>query len=117
MPRFRLSFAARRDLSRLLAASEESWGREARDRYAALLVAAMQQVALEPQGRTTRDRAHLAPGLRSFHLRHTRIASQGAAVQHPVHVLYYRALLPDAVEIVRVLHERMEPSRQLELEC
>jgi plasmid stabilization system protein ParE len=28
-------------------------------------------------------------------------------------VLYYRAVAPGLIEIVRVLHERMEPSRQL----
>jgi toxin ParE1/3/4 len=30
-----------------------------------------------------------------------------------VHVLYYRVLAPGLIEIVRVLHERMEPSRHL----
>jgi len=29
----------------------------------------------------------------------------------PVHMLYYRVIQPGLVEIVRVLHERMEPSR------
>jgi plasmid stabilization system protein ParE len=28
-------------------------------------------------------------------------------------VLYYRVVTPDLIEIVRVLHERMEPSRHL----
>ena len=32
-------------------------------------------------------------------------------VGKPVHVILYRAVEPDLVEIVRVLHERMEPSR------
>jgi plasmid stabilization system protein ParE len=31
-----------------------------------------------------------------------------------VHVLYFRVIQPDLVEIVRVLHERMEPGRWLE---
>jgi plasmid stabilization system protein ParE len=28
-------------------------------------------------------------------------------------VLYYRVLVPGLIEIVRVLHERMEPSRHV----
>jgi toxin ParE1/3/4 len=34
-------------------------------------------------------------------------------VRRPVHVLYYRLIRPGLVEIVRVLHERMEPSRHI----
>jgi plasmid stabilization system protein ParE len=30
-----------------------------------------------------------------------------------VHVLYYRPVEPELIEIVRVLHERMEPARQI----
>ena len=32
----------------------------------------------------------------------------------PVHVLFYRVLKSGLVEIVRVLHERMEPSRHID---
>jgi hypothetical protein len=32
----------------------------------------------------------------------------------PVHVLYYRVAQKGVIEIVRVLHERMEPSRHLD---
>jgi toxin ParE1/3/4 len=34
-------------------------------------------------------------------------------VRRPVHILYYRMVRPDVVEIVRVLHEHMEPRRHL----
>lgn len=37
----------------------------------------------------------------------------GAEVKRPVHVLYYRIVAPGLIEIVRVLHERMEPSRHV----
>ena len=62
---------------------------------------------------TTRDRAELAAELRSFHIRNARSADSDANVGRPVHVLYYRALATDLVQIVRVLHERMEPSLHL----
>jgi plasmid stabilization system protein ParE len=34
-------------------------------------------------------------------------------VGDPVHVIFYRVAGPGLVEIVRLLHERMEPSRYL----
>ena len=34
-------------------------------------------------------------------------------IRRPVHVLYYRVPRRGLIEIVRVLHERMEPSRHL----
>lgn len=51
--------------------------------------------------------------MRSFHVRQVRQADPGARVRRPVHVLYFQLIRPGLVEIVRVLHERMDPSRHL----
>jgi toxin ParE1/3/4 len=53
------------------------------------------------------------PGICSFHARHSRDESREARVTNPVHVIFYRVLQPGVVEIVRVLHDRMEPGRHL----
>ena len=113
MAGYRLSRLAEDDVLRILSTSEERWGPEARRRYAAIIIAAMRKVATDPKGLATWDRAELLTGVRSMHLRHTRVHSQ-ERVRHPVHVLYYRMIEPDLVEIVRVLHERMEPRRHIE---
>lgn len=113
MARYRLTRSARRDIESILRTSEERHGREARIRYAALLLAALRRVAEEPEGRSTLDRGELRPGVRSFHIRHSRGESREAAVANPVHVIFYRAVQPGLVEIVRVLHDRMEPSRHV----
>jgi toxin ParE1/3/4 len=110
MARFRLSLFARADLAQILATSVERWGIDGKRRYAAVLAAGMRKVAAEPEVPTTRDRVELARGIRSFHLRNTRAGSTEGKVRRPVHVLYYRVVGPGVVEIVRVLHERMEPS-------
>ena len=110
MARFRLSRQAKTDLAHILATSAERWGIEGRRRYAALLAAAMRRVAADPEGPTTRDRAELAPGVRSLSIRHVRADNPRAKVGRPVHILYYRAIAPGLIEIVRVLHERMEPN-------
>jgi toxin ParE1/3/4 len=113
MARFRLSLLARGDVARILTTSAEHWGIDGRRRYAAVIAAGMRKVAAEPHGPTTRDRAELSRGMRSFHLRHAP-AGKAEKVKAPAHVLYYRAVRPGLVEIVRVLHERMEPSRHIE---
>ena len=109
MARFRLAGPAQ--AANILATSAERWGTEGRRRYAILLAAAMRIIAADPEGPLTHTRQELLPGLRSFHLRHARGDAPQAKVRKPVHVLYYRALQPGLIEIVRVLHERMEPSR------
>lgn len=113
MARFRIARPAHADLTSILMASAERWGAEGRRRYAAALVRAMREVARHPAGPLTRSRAELAAGLRSFHIRHAPGPAPGSKVKHPVHVLYYRITPQGVIEVVRVLHERMEPSRHL----
>ena len=111
MARFRVAQPAQNDLANILAASAERWGTEGRRRYARLLAAAMHLVAANPEGPLTQARHELSSGLRSLHVRHVRLT---AKVKKPVHILYYRAIQPGLIEIVRVLHERMEPSRHFD---
>lgn len=113
MARYRISDPAKADIADILKTSEERHGPQARVRYRALLAASMRRVAADPKEISTSDRAELTPGLRSFHIRHSRDESREAPVANPVHVIFYRARLPGVVEIVRVLHERMEPSLHL----
>ena len=110
MAGFRISVPARGDLEHLLATSLDRWGEVGRARYATLLAAAMRAIARDPEGSATRERAELLPGLRSLHIRHARGAR---SVKDPVHVIFYRAS-DQLIEIVRVLHERMEPSMHVE---
>ena len=114
MARFRLSRIAEADLAQILAVSEDRWGTEGSRRYAVHIAAAMRKVAADPQGPATRDRASLSRGIRSFHVRHVRSDDPAAKVRRPVHVLYYRVVTPGLIEIVRVLHERMEPGRYID---
>ena len=114
MARFRLARPAQIDLANILSMSVERWGAEGRQRYAAVLAAAMRQVAAEPDGPLTKDRPDLRSGIRSFHVRYARRSAAAAKVRRPVHVLYYRVAQEGVIEIVRVLHEKMDPSRHLD---
>jgi toxin ParE1/3/4 len=114
VPRFRLTRSAAADLAHILSVSAERWGIDARQRYEALLFDAVQQLAAEPDCPLTRDRSDLRPGIRSFHVRHARRGRPADSVRAPVHIIYYRADRTGVIEIVRVLHERMQPSRHLD---
>lgn len=113
MARYRLSEPAKADIAAILRRSAELQGSEARIRYRACLTAAMRRVAAEPKGLASVDRAELFRGIRSFHTRHSRHESREAVVANPVHVIFYRVMEPGLVEIVRVLHDRMDPSRHI----
>jgi len=110
----RLSRLAEADLADILATSAERWGAEARHRYAALFAAALRLVAADPQGPMTRERGDLLPGVRSFHIHDARGQGPVPKIKRPVHIIYYRLIAPNIVEIVRVLHERMEPGYHIE---
>jgi toxin ParE1/3/4 len=105
MPRFRVSDPAREDLEHILSTSAERWGTRGRERYASLIAAALREIGRSPTGGATRERSEVAEGLRSLHVRQARRAS---TVKSPVHVIFYRVGPP--IEIVRVLHERMDPT-------
>jgi len=111
--RYRLSDPAKADIASVLRTSEAMHGAEARIRYRGLLTAGLRRIAADPQGLSTVDRSELFAGLRSLHIRHSRDESREAPVGDPVHVIFYRAVEPGLVEIVRVLHDRMEPGRHV----
>ncbi len=110
---YRLSKPAKADIASVLRKSETMHGVEARMRYRALLAAAIRRVAADPSGLSTVDRSDVLESIRSFHIRHSRNESREAPVGDPVHVIFYRAAEPGLAEIVRALHERMEPNRHI----
>lgn len=113
MGRYRLSQPAKGDIASVLRMSETMHGLDARMRYRALLTAAIRRVAADPDGLFTVDRSDVLDRIRSFHIRHSRNESRDAPVGDPVHLIFYRVVNPGLVEIVRVLHERMEPTQHI----
>jgi toxin ParE1/3/4 len=111
--RHRLSDPAKADIASVLRASDTMHGREARIHYRGLLTAALRHIVADPMGLSTVDRSEFFAGLRSLHIRHGRAESREAPGRDPVHVIFYRAVEPGLIEIARVLHERMEPSRHV----
>ncbi|MBA3821038.1 MAG: type II toxin-antitoxin system RelE/ParE family toxin [Deltaproteobacteria bacterium] len=116
MATFRLSALARADVSAIATTSGERWGAEASRRYLRLIAEALWRIADDPHGLGTRDRADVLAGIRSLALRQLREVAGRLKVKRPVHVLYYRVARDAVVEVVRVMHERMDPGRHLDVD-
>jgi toxin ParE1/3/4 len=91
MPTFRLTAKARADLRDIGCYTQEVWGREERNHYLSRLDEAFHLLAREPNmGRSCDD---IRPAYRKYH--------QGR------HVIFYPQSGED-IEIIRILHERMD---------
>jgi len=110
MPQYRISNAARADIVDILRLSQAQFGDQARQRYQALILAALQAIADTPYRIGSYERDELVLGLRSYHLIYSRQQAKQplGAVKSPRHVVFYRVASADVIEVVRLLHEAME---------
>jgi len=115
MLRYRLSAAAQGDLVSILGWSHEQYGEAARLRYESLIVAALRDVASQPDRPRSLARPELGAGVRSWHLRLSRhyVGPGMEVVRRPRHFLVYRSE-PALVVVGRVLHDAMELARHLD---
>jgi toxin ParE1/3/4 len=89
-----LSVAAQADLSDILLYTEQQWGPAQRKRYGSTLQRAITTLASYPEVGTSWPR--LFPDCRMRQVGH--------------HILFYR-VSGEIVEVVRILHERSDPTR------
>ena len=113
MARYRISAAATNDVYSILRWSGAHFGERARRRYAALIVAAIRDVAQNPCGVGTKARPELGDGVYSWHLSQSREHVTGSLVHKPRHFLIYRAD-NGIVVIGRVLHDSMDLERHID---
>ncbi len=113
MARYRLTHAAQADIVSILAWSHTQFGEEARQRYEALITAAIRYAATrnDDVGRTVRP--ELGAGIFSWHLAQSRTHSRGGNVHRPRHFLICRRD-GDVLVVSRVLHDAMELRRHLD---
>ncbi len=110
MPQYRISNAARADIVDILRLSQTQFGDQARQRYQTLILTALQALASKPYCIGSHDRDELAPRLRSYHLTYSRQQAKhpSGAVKSPRHIVFYRMVNDDLIEVVRLLHDAME---------
>ncbi len=108
--RYRLTEAADADIADVLRFTARRFGPVQRRRYAQMIEQAIAMVAEAPTRPGSRNRDELGKGVRSLHLE-LAVRRRGAGS----HALYY-SVGPledgnDGVIILRLLHERMDPTR------
>lgn len=111
-----LSPAAQTEVHQILDWTEVHFGTTMADRYESLIKRAILDVVRSPNCRESVDRSEFLDGLRSYHIRYSRlrIKPKKDIVQHPRHVLYYRVLTSGVVEILRIFHDAMDPATNLQ---
>jgi toxin ParE1/3/4 len=97
VPAFRLSAAADADLREIAAYTKAQWGTVQRDTYLRELFGAFEDLAVAPEIAVAID--HVREGYR----------------KHPCgsHVIFFRRGDDGVVEVIRVLHRRMDIDTQL----
>lgn len=99
MPSFLLTNMAKADLKEIGHYTQETWGREQRILYLNMLDDCFQRLTTNPL--IGKDCREIRDGYRKF--------NAGS------HLIFYRQKSPDTVEIVRILHCRMDVETQLSI--
>ncbi|MFN8776135.1 MAG: type II toxin-antitoxin system RelE/ParE family toxin [Flavobacteriales bacterium] len=92
MAGYKLSKKAVQDLSEIWAYTAERWSENQADKYYQLIIDTCDEVALNPK--LGKKYPQVKKGLRGF---------RGGK-----HILFYRQAKPKTIEIIRILHERMD---------
>ncbi|MGA3683504.1 type II toxin-antitoxin system RelE/ParE family toxin [Pseudomonas graminis] len=110
MRQYRISNAARADIVDILRRSQTQFGHQGRQRYQALILTSLQALASTPYRIGSHDRGEVAPGLRSYHLSYSRQQAKHphGTVKSPRHIVFYRMVNDDLIEVVRLLHDAMD---------
>lgn len=94
---FYLTQVAKADLREIGCYTQREWNAAQRNQYLAMLDGCFQTLADDP--RKGRDCSDIRDGYRKY----------GAGS----HVVFYRQIATEAIEIVRILHNRMDTERHL----
>ena len=115
MPQVRFTDPARQDLLLILEWTEDQFGESARLRYEALIKQAIIDLGAASTLKGSMEREELGLGIRTYHLTCSRdhVALAVCRVKRPRHLIAYRHIGAELIELVRVLHDRMELKRSL----
>ena len=101
----RLTLTARKDLVSILKVSEHRFGSLQARRYKSLLISALSALKGGPDPLGSASRDDIASGVRTYRI--DRTGRRGR------HVLLYRTAGPMTIEVIRILHDRMNIPQHL----
>ncbi|HCD6285279.1 TPA: type II toxin-antitoxin system RelE/ParE family toxin [Pseudomonas aeruginosa] len=113
MAKYRISHDAQADIIDILRFTHNRFGDAARRRHQALIGAALEAVATDPQLVCSISREELGAGLRIIHLIYCRSIPNVGKVVRPRHFVFYRVATDQVLEVVRVLHDSMDLDQHL----
>jgi len=110
-PKYVLSPSANADIEDVLRWTASAFGENARDRYEILIFQSLKDIVDDAHRIGSYAVEGLKSAARTYHVRFSRdrVSNRNERVHKPRHVLVYRTRQDDVVEIIRVLHERMDP--------
>lgn len=112
MAEYRLTHAAQADIVAILAWSHDQFGEAARERYEALIAAAIRDAASSSDEFEPTPRPELGDGVFSWHLAQSRDRISGKTVRHPRHFFVCRRD-GEVLVVGRILHDAMDPQRHV----
>jgi toxin ParE1/3/4 len=106
----RLARQAEEDIVTILSWSLKRFGETAKRRYETLLTVALCALCDNFERYGSIARPELGEGIRTYHLRYSRYEAWGleGVVGRPRHLIVYRLASDGELEVVRILHDRME---------
>jgi toxin ParE1/3/4 len=115
MAEYRLSAPAEAQIDEILDWSQQNFGELSRERYATLLVAAMEDVADDPNQKSVSWKRVAQGRVGVYHISHSRqhVPDPPGPVAEPRHYLVFRVGHEGIVDILGFVHERMLLGRAL----
>ena len=105
---------AKIDLMKIAAYTNRKWGRAASIRYKQLIALARQRISENPYLPISRIIINSSPPIRALDLSGLSQPDSAMRVKNPAHIIYYRLIDTETVEILRILHKKMDRNAALD---
>lgn len=115
MADYRLTVPAEEQIDEILDWSEHNFGELGRERYAALLVVAMDDVAANPRRKAVVRKSFASVEVGVYHIRESRkhVPDPPGQVGDPRHILIFRNARDGIIDILGFIHDNMLLKRAL----
>ncbi|MDI9349662.1 MAG: type II toxin-antitoxin system RelE/ParE family toxin [Candidatus Symbiobacter sp.] len=103
-----LTTPARKDFEEIFAYTSETWGVGAANRYIALIELTIKNLRENPNRFGISVLDGFDSRVKSCPLKITNQKSLAHKIKRPRHVIYFQTINPPLIEILRILHDRMD---------
>ncbi|MDI9349255.1 MAG: type II toxin-antitoxin system RelE/ParE family toxin [Candidatus Symbiobacter sp.] len=108
-----ISPLARKDLAGIHNRTKQIWGKDAANRYSDLIDLGLKNLQNNPNQMGVRIEKEIKLNLYSYPLRNVNQKPLAGKVKSPRHVIYYQISEPNVIQILRILHDKMDVGSHL----